>query len=84
MVCLQSSIVHFWRKSCFIPCEIGLYDGILELTLSRFNGRKLVVAKKKKNGFQNKTNETIILNLFTASKDCGWHSHLGLKKNDIR
>ena len=23
MVSLQSSIVHFWRKSHFIPCEIG-------------------------------------------------------------
>ena len=37
MVCLQSSIVHFWRKSHFIPCEIGLYDGILEFGKMHFS-----------------------------------------------
>ena len=36
-VCLQSSIVHFWRKSRFIPCEIGLYDGILEFGKTHFS-----------------------------------------------
>ena len=37
MVCLQSSIVHFWRKSRFIPCEIGLYDGILKFGKTHFS-----------------------------------------------
>ena len=37
MVCLQSSIVHFWRTSHFIPCEIGLYDGILEFGKTQFS-----------------------------------------------
>jgi len=36
-VCLQSSIAHFWRKSRFIPCEIGLYDGILEFGKTHFS-----------------------------------------------
>jgi len=37
MVCLQSSIVNFWRKSCFIPCEIGLNDGILDFGKTHFS-----------------------------------------------
>ena len=36
-ICLQSSIVHFWRKSRFIPCEIGLYDGILKFGKTHFS-----------------------------------------------
>ena len=37
MVSLQSSIVHIWRKSHFIPCEIKLYDGILEFGKTHFS-----------------------------------------------
>ena len=41
-VCLQSSIVHFWRKSRFIPCEIGLYDGILEFGKTHFSLERVI------------------------------------------
>ena len=43
MVCLQSSIVHFWRTSHFIPCEIGLYDGILEFGKTHFSLERVVI-----------------------------------------
>ena len=46
-VCLQSSIVHFWRKSRFIPCEIGLYDGILKFGKTHFSLERVTKEKKK-------------------------------------
>ena len=36
MVCLQSSILIFLRKSRFMPCEIGPYDRILDFGKTHF------------------------------------------------